>query len=468
MHDTLDAIAQDPTLFGEIPFNEWFHLEPDAIADAQLRGLRNRFSQLKETVLILGLTAKRNGVHEINTLNDIVPALFAHNMYKSYPQRLVQEGNFSALTRWLSGFVSDDLGGVNTGDVDTVDGWLSRLDDQTGLRVLHTFGTTGKLSFLPRTKKQWEVQARIGANCLRNWRGAGSGPDVLTSHRPLVIPAHRHGYCGTHRVLDECVRLWAGGDDNALFLYPDGHFSADLAALAGKGASRGNLDQLSGALRARLAQAAAADGDRASSWDVFSDVSIARFGGEDVVMFAVWPLLCDWLLQPDAPSGPIFGRGTVLMSGGGTKGRVLPPGYRERVLSMLGCPDCFEFYGMSELMVNFPKCEAGRYHIPPVIVPFVLDPETGAPLPREGVRTGQFAAMDLLPDNYWGGIVTGDLVTLDFGDGEACACGRSGAHVHDDIVRITDAADGDKVSCSSANQVYSAASAQIIAESTAQ
>jgi hypothetical protein len=93
-------------------------------------------------------------------------------------------------------------------------------------------------------------------------------------------------------------------------------------------------------------------------------------------------------------------------------------------------------------------CDEGYYHIPPYYIPFLLDPKSGALLPRSGSVTGQFAFLDLLCQTHWGGIVTGDRVTIEWD--RQCGCGRKGAHIHSDIVRYSDLAEeggDDKISC---------------------
>jgi hypothetical protein len=94
-----------------------------------------------------------------------------------------------------------------------------------------------------------------------------------------------------------------------------------------------------------------------------------------------------------------------------------------------------------------PSCPFGHYHIHPHIVPFLLDPTFATVLPREATQTGRFAALDLLAQTYWGGIITGDKVTIEWDS--ACDCGRKGAFIHDDIERYSSQVTGDdKVTCS--------------------
>jgi hypothetical protein len=93
-----------------------------------------------------------------------------------------------------------------------------------------------------------------------------------------------------------------------------------------------------------------------------------------------------------------------------------------------------------------PMGDDGWYHVPPYYIPFLLDPETGALLPREGVVTGRFAFHDLLAQTNWGGVITGDKVTIDW-DGISPS-GRKGPRIRADIERYSAAVTGeDKVTC---------------------
>ncbi len=58
--------------------------------------------------------------------------------------------------------------------------------------------------------------------------------------------------------------------------------------------------------------------------------------------------------------------------------------------------------------------------------------------------------MDLVPETYWGGIVTGDEVTLGGWD-IPCRCGRLGPYVEPTIARLALQHGGDdKINCAGA------------------
>jgi hypothetical protein len=113
------------------------------------------------------------------------------------------------------------------------------------------------------------------------------------------------------------------------------------------------------------------------------------------------------------------------------------------------------------------RCEHGRYHLPPTWVAFVLDLETGRPMAREGRQTGRFAVMDLFPETYWGGFITGDLVTIG-GWTEPCDCGRTGPYLEPDIKRVSDVLGGeDKISCAGVADAHDKAIDYLLGRSAA-
>jgi hypothetical protein len=386
--------------------------------------------------------------------------LFPHTVYKSYPLSFLERGQFDRLTKWLSGLTTVDLSTVDTSGIQTIDEWIARVEAATEINLIHTFGTTGKLSFLPRTKHQSWLTARLSAHTIRDWAGYQSGPDVLTNHLPLISPSYRHGASAIIRGMNRMAVDYAGGLENALFLYPDAYFSADVVSLAGRlraAEARGEAGQLTlpPALLARRDEFAAREQGRAEDMDRFFSAARDRFGGQDVFLFAVWPILFEWA-EEGLKRGikGVFGKNSILTTGGGSKGKVLPPNYKDVIFEFLGFDRHFEFFGMSELMCNAPRCSESHFHFPPALVPYVLDPATGQPLPREGSQTGRLALMDLLPDSYWGGLVSGDEVTM-AGFDEPCACGRTGPYLEANIRRFSEAQGGDdKINCAGAPEAH--------------
>ena len=456
--DFAAKLAADPQSFENARYNEGFGLSRADRERAQLAALRMRFNNLKPRLTALSKVAEEQGIAAIDSIDDVVPLLFPHTVYKSYPLSFLEQGRFDRLTKWLGSLTTTDLSGVDLAGVDTIDGWIQALEKGSDLAPIHTFGTSGKLSIIPRTKEHLRVTVTINARCIRDFNGADTGPDLLTDHMPLIAPSYRYGGSSIARGMNLMAELYGGGE--ALFLYPDAYFSADVLSLAGRlraAEARGEAGQLQlpPSLIARRAEFAAREAQRGQDMDRFFKEASERFAGRDVFLFAVWPILFEWA-EEGLKRGikNVFGPNSVLTSGGGMKGRVLPPDYKQQIFDFLGFERHMEFFGMSELMANAPRCEHNRFHFPPVVIPFVLDPETGQSLPREGSQTGRLALMDLLPDSYWGGFVTGDRVTMG-GFDEPCACGRTGPYLEADIQRFSDLKNGDdKINCAGAPEAH--------------
>ncbi len=75
----------------------------------------------------------------------------------------------------------------------------------------------------------------------------------------------------------------------------------------------------------------------------------------------------------------------------------------------------------------------------------LLDETGESLLLREGVQTGRFAFLDMGFNGRWGGLITGDRVTMAFC--QTCGCGRKGAVMLPDIMRFAALGEEDKIGC---------------------
>jgi hypothetical protein len=460
MADFFEQIMETPRAIRDNTYDQGFKLSRDELQRFHKHWATKRFAELRPRIPVLDKLASEQGIDEIRDIDDVAPLLFAHNVYKSYPMSYLERNRFDMLTKWLTKLTTTDLSHIDASGIETIDDWLDLLDEQTPLMVLHTSGTTGKLSFLPRTRDQSRDMAMIASNILRDWHGPHSLPDMLVEHRPVINPGYRYGAGTAQRMAGVQVELYAGGDDNALFLYPDRRLSADLISLAGRlrvaeaRGEQGSLDISPGLLR-RRDELIEMEKERPQAVERFLEAAMDRFGGRDVYIGTVMSMVYDWAVEGlEKGYKDIFGAESFLSCGGGTKGRVFPDNWREIIQDFLGFENFFQTYAMTESMGMATLCEAGKYHLSPITVPFLLDPKTGRQLPRKDGTTGRFAFLDLLPDNYWAGMVTGDAVTMS-GFEEPCRCGRNGYYVEYDVRRYSDMEGGDdKVLCSGAPEAH--------------
>ena len=68
-----------------------------------------------------------------------------------------------------------------------------------------------------------------------------------------------------------------------------------------------------------------------------------------------------------------------------------------------------------------------------------------------GEYEGRAAFFDLSVDGRWGGVITGDRISIDF---SPCACGAKGPSVRDNIVRYADLEGDDKIGCAGTVDAY--------------
>jgi hypothetical protein len=467
--DLAEALCADPKSILDCSYGEQFTLSREQIDAIHLAGARKRFGELRPQLVVLDKLATEQGIDEIRTLDDLAPLLFPHTVYKSYPLSSIERNRYDRMTKWLSGLSTADLSGVDSTGVESIDDWLDRLDQGSDLRVFHTSGTSGKLSFLPRTLDVWKASVTIVANALRDWNGPRSAPDHIHDGIPIIYPGYRYGASAAIRGAQVRRDLIGLGEDNFLYLYPQARMSADVTSLAGRmrlAETRGEQGSVafSPALLKRRDEILALEADRPAQMHHFFEQAEERFGGRDVHITAVWPILFDWASEGlKRGFDHIFGPQSMCLSGGGSKGTVLPENYREQVYDFLGFDRIFEMYATSELTGLALQCAEGNYHFTVTTIPFVLDPETGNPLPRKDPQHGRMALFDTVTDCYWAGLVTGDEVTVTGWD-TPCACGRTGPHLVAPIRRYSEAQGGDdKINCAGAPEAHDKAMAALAA-----
>jgi hypothetical protein len=78
---------------------------------------------------------------------------------------------------------------------------------------------------------------------------------------------------------------------------------------------------------------------------------------------------------------------------------------------------------------------------------------TSAPLPRRGVQTGRAAFYDVFVPSHWGGVISGDEITIDWDT--PCVCGRTSVHIAHDIMRYSEkqGIEDVRITCSATQQV---------------
>ncbi len=426
----------------------------DEVREFQLAALQTRFDGMVDKITVLGNLAREQGISEIRQIEDGAALLFRHSAYKSYSLALIERNNFERLTHWLASFTLHDLSKFDAGGLESMDDWIDRLDQTTPLRVLHTSGTSGKLSFLPRSAVEMPL-------ALRGWRqnfdSFGDEPRRLPAEGlgglQMIFPGYRFGANAPNRMLDLFSEQLFGGDESKILTMIPERLSADLLSFSGRFAvaeSRGEIG------RAQISPRILALGETAKRRQAelparkrdFIGAILERHRGQRVMFFGYWGMLYDLAMEcKERGVTSLFAPDSLIWCSGGTKGRQFPPNYQQFIAEAVGA-QIQQGFGMSETVTVSPMCPHGNYHVAPCMIPYILDPRTGEQSPRTGTHTGRLGILDLLAMTYWGGTLTGDEATLSWGDTEPCPCKRKGAYLHEQIRRYSDKEGGDdKIAC---------------------
>lgn len=458
----VDALLTDPfEAFGS-SFTAMHSLPPAGLRALQLEGLRRRFISLKDRVGFLTRLADRQQVHAIDRLDDAVPLLFEHTVYKGYPTSLLRERRFDMLTDWLAKLTTTDLSQVDVAGCQSIDEWIQRLEDQADLAICHSSGTSGTISFVPWTLRDLAV---LGKQFPLWFQRFGDPlPVPLVPECEVVLPTFRRGSSMHFRLADLFLRHLLGGDESRLHVALPGRVSADAMYLAGRlraARAAGRAVYFSDAELDRLRALEAAQGDAPAQMKRFLDEVTSSLAGRRIFLLGAFTFL-----HPMAEAGlsrglrGVFRSDSVVCSGGGGKGIDPPPDWRERLAVFVGVPRVLMAYGTSEISTLQPMCTHGYYHLTPWTIPFLLDPDTGRPVPRTGKATGRLGLFDLLPDTRWGGFVSGDEVTIHWED-DPCACGQTTARLEDRITRYSDQRGDDKITCAATPEAHEEAMAYL-------
>jgi acyl-CoA synthetase (AMP-forming)/AMP-acid ligase II len=424
--------------------------------DLLLEACRLRFAEHRELIEAVGKAAERAGVEEVDEFDDLVPLLFAHAASKSYPAALLDRKRYDLLTRWLNKLTAHDLSGVDTSGCTDIDSWIDVLDEQTPLEVITSSGTTGTLSIIPKDKHG-------AATNMRNWRvlyfqtfGVDPRPEDLDPVVDVIWPTFAQGKLG-HLRMASMLQHYFTGDEPSRFhaLYGEA-VSTDLMFLASKlraAASRGELDrvEIEPALLARKAEFEALQASMPEDVARFLQQKLTELAGHRVFVLGAYNLLYE-LATEGLSKGVtgVFASDSVVASGGGAKGIVLPDNWQEPVLEFFGVDRIVMGYGMSEVSAFHVACEKQRYHVQPWIVPYVLDPDTNEPHPREGVQVGRAAFYDPANFSHWGGLMSGDEIELSY---EPCGCGRTTVHIGPNVERYSEKQGDDRITCAATQQL---------------
>ena len=459
----IDRFLADPSDYFDFSLTKMVGLSKDHLDQLQLGGLKRRFGQLRGRLPMMDRLADIQNINVIDELNDVLPLLFDHATYKSYPASFLDKHRYAQLTAWLGKLTTLDLSNADVSACRSIDDWMSAISTNTPLDLVHTTGTSGTMSFLPWSKVEWRKHIGQFPVVFMQRFGKASPKPTIPMNIDCIYPYFRRGGLTPIIMCNAIVDIIAGSEERLHAAYPE-RLSSDMLMLAAKyrnASAKGELERLniSPELMARRESFEAQQKAMPGQVVQFFELMRTRLAGKRVYMSATTHMLFGFA-ENGLKQGmkKLFAPDSVIVTGGGGKGMVLPDNWEEPVKEFFGVDWISTSYGMTEMAGEFCKCEHGHYHGMPWIIPFMLDPDSNQPLPRRGRVTGRFAFFDLLVETRWGGFITGDEVTLDWDT--PCPCGRTTPYFVGKIQRLSERRDEggeEKLSCAAAPEAYAEA-----------
>ncbi len=438
-------------LTGMVSAEDRFDHSAADLYDTQVKALDEAFQDRKTRIKLLAHRAGEAGTTVIKSMDDMVPLLFPHTAYKSYPESFLSEQKWDRLNKWMGTVSPYPIQPMETADIVDVDDWIARLE-ALGHYVSCSSGTTGKSAMLIAAEKDM-AWSRIDTVNVFAW---GSG--VKPAQDRMLVGCAPVATVPKNTVIGQAQYAAFANPQWPRWNYPVPPITVGLLTkmvVMRKKMADGT------ATPDEIAAFEATSKDRASVIDAAvgktADALIEN-RGRKLMVAGLWSGLyaVAAAVRERGYAAKDFDPDNCIYIGGGLKRALLPPDYQDFVHQTFNIPEGrhFQNYSMQELNSGMPKCRAGgRYHVPPWIIPFILNKEGDALLPhsRKGEIEGRAAFFDLSLDGRWGGVISGDKIALDY---SACACGNKGPSVRDTIVRYADIEGDDKIGCAGTIDAY--------------
>jgi len=428
--------------------DDCYDLAPADLVPLQLEAANERLASQIDKIGLLKNRAESGNVHDLKEPADLVPLLFAHTTYKSYSEGWLTEGRWERMGRWLNTVSTRPVENVNFDGVETLDGWIKQLES-VGHYLSCSSGTTGKPAMLSGTEGDIDFSAK------------GTAAGIVWALR--LEPSNERKFFGVGP-------QFAAPRENAIR-------DAMIAAIAPDVApfQFGSAPITVGAmvemivLRRKIADGTARPSEVAGFEQIATERAAEMSESAEIAVDALIearnrPIMVSGMfgqLYPIAEavrakgfSGNDFHAENSMFVAGGLKGAVLPENYREYVLETFNVSDerMYHMYSMREINSTFPLCTAERYHISPWVMALPLDVNGEELLDTsDGEIEARAAFMDLSIEGRWGGIISGDKISIRFAK---CRCGHQGPTVGREIMRFSDLPDGDKISCAGSIDAY--------------
>lgn len=394
-----------------------FRNAPANLLELQLQAANELLARRRQQIRVLDQRATDRGVTEIRSLEDIVPLLFSDATYKSYPDSFMDQKRWDRMTQWMQTLTADKITGLDFSNIVDIDDWLRELAKH-GHYVMSSSGTSGKNSFLVQSQADTDVAGPLMLQAAR-WSSAALREAKPHSYAVFVLGPSVGAYSGSARSKIFAEAIGRPGDIHFISDVPQrAQDSTDLArinrAIANGTAKPSEIQEFQEKSAARRTQIQ-------SDLSKFLDKMMMR-RNEPIAILGLSTTLYQMMEMAKArgfADGRLHPDSHVSISGG-KKGVAVPADFNEQLVEYFGLTErnYSNPYGMAELSGACPTL-AGRtgWAVPPWIVPLVLQGTSETllnPASNKGIAEGRLAYLDLLVDGRWGGLVSGDKVTMEF------------------------------------------------------
>jgi hypothetical protein len=425
-----------------------YDVAPAELLPLQIEAANERLESQIDTIGLLKNRVESGSVREIKQPADLVPLLFAHTAYKSYSENWLTEGQWGRMAKWLNAVATRPVEGVDFDGVETLDGWIKQMES-VGHYLSCSSGTTGKPAIMSGTESDIDFSAKANAAGIvwgislepnKDRKFFGIGPQFAAPRENAIKDAM------IEAIAPDVEPFQFGSEPITV------GSMVEMIVLRRKIAD--------GTARpSELAEfekiAAQRGGEMAASTEKAVDALIEARNRPIMVSGMYGQLFpITEAVREKGFNGKDFHPENAMFVAGGLKGLVLREDYREYILETFNVTErrMYQTYSMREINTTFPLCSASRYHISPWVMILPLDVSGEQWLDAgDGEIEARAAFMDLSIEGHWGGIITGDKVSVSFGH---CGCGHQGPTVARDILRFADLPDGDKISCAGSIDAY--------------
>jgi hypothetical protein len=420
------------------------------LRDAQIAAMNERFQERKGQIKLVGHRAREAGITEVRGHEEVVKLLLPHTAYKSYPENWLAQQRWDRLSKWLDTVCTHRVPVEKVSAAAEVDDWIEKLAEN-GFFVSCSSGTTGKSAMLVASRKDMDW-CRKEAVATYSW---GSGVKPAQDRRIFGMAATAH--VPRNLATGEAYTAALQDPNYERFAYPVPPITVgaltQMVVLC-KAIADGTAKPEDIATLEKISAARQKAVDDAVGITAQAVVEARR---SKLHVTGLWAGLYNVAkaVRDMGYSAKDFHPENSIYVGGGLKRAKLPDDYREFVYETFNIqPERnYQNYSMQELHSGMPRCRGGgRYHVPPWVVPLILDKAGDNLLPViDGEYEGRAAFFDLSLEGRWGGVISGDKISINF---HPCACGSKGASIRDNIVRYSDLEGDDKIGCAGTVDAY--------------